>query len=233
MSIEEPDLIHFIVLIMPGLWGLWIYKTFIRTSREPVHWDKDLVLALCFALPGYLLSPHLIMETRFSENLFVRLLITAILSIFLGSMMGGLALIKGIRPTYWFANFLCKRTGRSIETPHGRGIQFVINEMIDPQRPLTNTSQIVTVYNLSNPENKEIGTLVYADEQSNEIVVDMRPKFTHDDIEGNHWETDPWVKSINLDSGMVVEIANVKREFIKQKNELFIKEKQEEYQIPS
>lgn len=222
MSLQDFDLVRFMLLVLPGLWGLWTYKTFIKKSTEDVQWDKDLVMALSFGLPGYLLAEFITCIP------FLQFLLVTIASLGLGALMGGLALIKGVRPTYWIANFLCRRTGRSVETPHGRGLAYTLHSLIEPHKNKKNpVSQIATVYNVSAPEKKEIGVLLYYDERSNEIVTDTRPPFTQKDIQDNHWENDPWVKSMNLDSGLVVEIANVRKKFV---DEAYAKYEEDELQ---
>jgi hypothetical protein len=206
------DLIRFVVLIVPGLWALWIYKSFLLQSTDEIIWEKDIVIAVSFALPGYLFvetfknASDLPIAAQFGVSLFFAIFV---------SVVAGKLHRSGIHPFHLFAKWDSKKRPYSIDVPFGRGLTFIMNDLINEAKLRDGYTQVVLVYNLGNRENALIGELLYRDERFNEIVVDARPDINLEQIEKNHWDINPWVRSINLDSGLVVEVANVKNDVIR------------------
>ena len=54
MPFIETDLVKFIVLVIPGILGMWVYKPFVYRGDDREHGHHDTAIALILGLCGYL-----------------------------------------------------------------------------------------------------------------------------------------------------------------------------------
>lgn len=54
MPFIESDLVKFILLVVPGVLGVWTYKPFLYRDHIPELWEHELMQALMFGVCGYL-----------------------------------------------------------------------------------------------------------------------------------------------------------------------------------
>jgi hypothetical protein len=206
------DLIRFVVLIVPGLWALWVYKSFLLQSTGEIVWEKDMAIAVSFALPGYLLSATF--NGIYAPPVAVQFAASLSVSV-IAAVAAGKLHRKGIHLFHLFAKWDSGKRRYAEDVPFGRGLTFVMNDLIQEAGLREGHTAVVLAYRLGDRENALIGELIFRDERFNEIVVDARPEISAVQIDKNHWDIDPWVRSVNLDSGLVVEVANVKDDVIR------------------
>jgi hypothetical protein len=209
MSLSGDEFIRFLILIIPGFWGLWIYKPFVYKGDEDFIWEKDFILAAMFALPGYLLA-----TTFFSErHLIVQIFFSTITAV-LFSACAGIFIRLNPHPLYWFASKFSAEKNAEEDTPYGRALAYVREKLINKLNNRDGNTPVAIIYHLGDRENAEIGVLVYHTARFNEVVLDTRPPISLQSILENDCDITPWCKTVNLDSSVVVEIANIKTEII-------------------
>lgn len=211
LSAIGEDLIRFVVLIIPGLWALWVYKPFLLKSTEAIKWEKDIAVALSFSLPGYLLITSIgcIARAPIPAQFTISLALSLVLAVIAGKMFR-----RGIHPFHIFAKRDSQKSNFPEDVPYCRGLAFILDNLIQGANLRKGYTAVALVYNLGNREKALIGEVLFEDGRFNEVVIDARPEITLEQIEKNHWDINPWTRSINLDSGLVVEVANVKNEII-------------------
>lgn len=221
------DLMRFIVLILPGLWALWVYKPFLLKSTEEVVWDKDLALAMSFGFPGYLA----VLSTPGSAKwpLVIQVVLSTIIAVTLAVVAGKMHR-SGKRPSHFFASRDSRKRDWPEDVPQGRGVAFIFDDLIASEGFRKDHTAIALIYSLGNREEAMVGEILFKDERHNEIVLDCRPELTIEQIEENHWDLNPWARSINLDSGIVVEIANVEESVAEKFRSDYNASKAEEYE---
>jgi len=224
------DIIRFIVLVIPGLWGLWVYKPFLMRSTEEVVWDKDLAIALSFGLPGYLF----INSSSFlaAWPIAAQVLLSSFIAICIAVIAGKLHR-AGKHPTHYLAKRDSEKRGLSVDVPYDKGIPFIFGNLIEEEGLREGRTAVALIYSLGKKQDALIGEVIFRGERSNEIVIGCRPEITLEQVEKNHWNIHPWVRNINLDSGIVVEIANIENEILTefQRDYDELKSKEFEYNI--
>ena len=211
MSLSGEEFIRLIILLIPGFWGLWIYKPFVYRGGEEFLWERDFILAIMFALPGYLLIASIY---GLSQSPIIFQVAFSTLMVIVVSVTTGLFLRKYPHPLYWFATKDSAEGNKEIDTPHGQAVSYIRERLINNKELRADHTPLAIVYHIGSRENAEIGTLVYHSPRYNEIVLDTRPPIALSQVINNDCDISPWVKSINLDTGIVVEVANIKTEII-------------------
>jgi hypothetical protein len=205
--LTEESFIRFIVLILPGLWALWVYKPFVLSSSEETAWGKELALAMSFGLPGYLII--LAFPNIAKWPIAAQVILSSVIAILAAIIMGKLHR-KGMHPAQKFAKWDSKKSGYPEDVPYNRGVPFIFGNLILEEELKKGRTAVALVYRLGDREHAMIGNVLFiGDCRHNEVVLDMRPEIELQQIDKNHWDIYPWVRSINLDSGIVVEIANI------------------------
>ena len=211
MSLSGDEFIRLIILLLPGFWGLWIYKPFVYRGDEEFMWERDFILAVMFALPGYLIITSI---PGLSQSPIIFQVAFSVLMVIIVSVTTGLFLRKYPHPLYWFAAKDSTDGDKEIDTPYGQAVSYIRERLINKEELREGYTPLAIIYHIGNRENAEIGSLVYHSTRFNEVVLDTRPPITLDQIKKNDGDIGPWVKSVNLDTGIVVEVANIKTEII-------------------
>jgi hypothetical protein len=209
MSLSGEEFLRFLILVIPGFWGLWVYKPFVYRGDDGSALEHDFILAAMFALPGYLIV------TAFFEqcHLFIQILCSTLI-VFAVSVATGMFIRKFPHPLYWFAKKYSEEKGAAIDTPYGRALTYVRDGLVNKQNLRDGNSMIAVVYPVGDREKAETGTLLYHTARFNEVELDTRPPIPLKFFLENDSDISPWCKTVNLDSGIVVEIANIKTEIL-------------------
>jgi hypothetical protein len=211
MSLQGEEFIRFLVLIIPGFLGMWIYKPFVYRGDEDSVWEKDFIQAAMFALPGYLLIVSLPGLSRMPIALQVVFSLFAVAAV---STAAGILRRRFPNPFYWFAAKDSAGRGLLADTPYGRSVSYICQKLIDQGGLREGYTPVAIVYPIGERERAEVGALAYHTARYNEVVLDTRPPLTLAQIGENDPDINPWCKSVSLDNGLVVEIANIKTEVI-------------------
>ena len=216
MPVVDFSFMQFVILVLPGFWALWIYKPFILKGNVTEHWENDLTLALMFGFVGYLAAG---IAAGISSKYFgwtsgvMMLFVSVISSLFIAVIMGLLAR-KNKYPSYWPAHWAYKSDEKEEDRPHCRCLEHLLQEFIYTQKDRKDRFRLLRVYKLGYIQDAEIGILKFKSIQHNEVGIDHYPRITSKDIQDNQDRISIWTKIINLDSGIVVDVADVEKEWI-------------------
>jgi len=209
----ESDFVRFTVLLLPGFWAMWIYKPFVYRGHIIEHWENDLTLAIMFGFTGYIAAGIALHYGLVSTGLG-SLVVSSLVSIIIAIIMGFLAR-HNIFVTYLPSWLDSKIEELPNDRPHGRSIEHFYQEFILKQDNWKDRVQVAKTYAIGFPEKAEIGVIRIKSDRYNEIGLDCYPHLEHDFFDKNKEKITLWTKIVNLDTGFVIEIANVEKELIK------------------
>jgi hypothetical protein len=212
MPVVDFSFMQFVILVLPGFWALWIYKPFILKGNVTEHWENDLTLALMFGFVGYIAAG--ISSKYFGWTSGIIMLFVSVISSLLIAVIMGFLARKNKYPSYWPSYWAYKSDGKEEDRPHERALEHLLQEFVYTQTDMKDRFRLLRIYKLGYIQNAEIRILKFKSIQHNEIGIDYYPRITSKDIEDNQDRFSIWTKIINLDSGIVVEVADVEKEWI-------------------
>ena len=200
------DFVQFIILILPGFLALFFYKPFVYDGGNEEKESSEIIKAAIFGIPGYAFA------ITFSSNLFLQIAISAVIAILMGCTFGYIRRKFGdieYMPATWHS----KSKGLPKDTPNSRMIKYLYSMYFNKLAGKGDNErvQLAIVYRIETPDIYHIGILMSYNERYNEILLDQYPRLTRENIE-NMWNVmSSWTKIINLDSGLVMEVADVEK----------------------
>ena len=200
------DFVQFIILILPGFLALFFYKPFVYDGGNEEKESSEIIKAAIFGIPGYAFA------ITFSSNLFLQIAISAVIAILMGCTFGYIRRKFGnieYMPAAWHS----KSKGLPKDTPNSRMIKYLYSMYFNKLAGKGDNErvQLAIVYRIETPDIYHIGILMSYNERYNEILLDQYPRLTRENIE-NMWNVmSSWTKIINLDSGLVMEVADVEK----------------------
>lgn len=220
MDIGEFDITRLIILILPGLWGLWVYRPLVHTGKDEDR-ELDYGRAASFGIIGYLVTIWFMGETpkeSIPKTLFLlkQFGMSASVSIFLAILLGAASRLWRINlvflPTKLFSWFF-KKTEITANTD--RGIDAIWRNYIDHKeidgKKYTN---VAIIYNLSEPENKLVGEIINIP-CTNELVIDRSDISAESHaafLKKLNIDCKVWQRNVNLDNGIITEVVTVEEE---------------------
>lgn len=200
------DFVQFIILILPGFLALSFYKPFVYDGGNEEKESSEIIKAALFGVPGYAIA------ITWSSNLFFQLVISAVIAVLLGCAAGYIRRKFG-NIEYMPATWHSKIKGLPKDTPSSRMIEYLYSRYFNKLAGKGDKErvQVAIVYRIETPDIYHIGILMSYNEKYNEILLDQYPRLTRENIE-NMWKVmSSWTKIINLDSGLVMEVADVEK----------------------
>jgi len=200
------DFVQFIILILPGFLALFFFKPFIFDGGKEEKESMEIVKAALFGIPGYAVA------ITWGNNLFSQLAISGVIAILLGCIAGIIRRTLGeieYMPAGWHSKF----KGLPKDTPDSRMIRYLFSLYFNKKAGKGEAVrvQLAIVYRIENPDICQIGILMSYNEKYNEVLLDQFPHLTRENI-GDMWNVmSSWTKIINLDSGLVMEVADVEK----------------------
>ena len=211
MPLSDTEFLRFIILVIPGFWGLRVYKAFIGKSNEKGAGDNDLWFSVGFGFLGYVLISSFPMLSALP--LILQVAISSIVSIALASALG-IANRRGIYPSFYPAVWHSKRNSLPIPTPNFSGLDYIWNTWINDVPDKDERTCVAMVYSPGERSKAEIGEVVSFSGVNNELTLDTRPPLTVADIDSNDWAISPRLRYVSTENNMIVEIANIKTSVI-------------------
>ena len=115
---------------------------------------------------------------------------------------------------------LNKKLKRAVDSCFTDAVSFTLNDNFHHEKG--DTTKIALIYKMGERDNAEIGNVLYHHD-SKELAIDTRPIYTLSDIDDNHYDIFPWVKCINLTTGMIVELVNMKQDIADEIYQRYVK----------
>lgn len=213
MPFIETDLVKFIVLVIPGILGMWVYKPFVDRGDDREHHQHDVMTALLIGTVGYVAATWLSVKygTWFS-TVWGASLVSLLACIITGGVAGYLNRHGGTPPAYTLANLDSKFSGHPTQVVEGSGFSNFIKETkreLKKQGEDTRNLLVVSgVYKLESGC-REIGATFFESTNGNEIEL-----FPLEDIGTNYLSESigkekllSYTKFVNLHSGIVTEVG--------------------------
>ena len=200
------DFVQFIILILPGFLALFFYKPFVYDGGNEEKESSEIIKAALFGIPGYAVA------IACSSNLFLQIAISSVIAILMGCTFGYIRRKFGdieYMPAAWHS----KSKGLPKDTPNSRMIKYLYSRYFNKLAGKGDKErvQLAIVYRIETPDIYHIGILMSHNERYNEILLDQYPRLRRENIE-NMWKVmSSWTKIINLDSGLVMEVADVEK----------------------
>lgn len=214
MPFIESDLLKFIILVIPGIMGVWIYKPFLCRDHVPELWEHELMQALIFGVIGYIIAGYCY-QNNWVSSIYGCIGVSFIVSVSTACILGELGR-HNIFLSYIPAGWDSKWTQTPIVRPHGRAIEHFYQEFVSKAEDKERRVQVARLFPLGRENEAEIGVVSYKADKYNEIGLDCYPHLEYDFLEKNRESITLWTKIINLDTGNVIEIANVEKGLIEE-----------------
>lgn len=213
MPFIETDFVKFIVLVIPGILGMWVYKPFVYRGSDMEHGQSDMAIALMLGLCGYLAAGKAAAVFGWEDgSVTLSVLVSALTSVAIAIVAGVVA-----RHLYVAAYLPAKAdsalTGALEDTSQGRVLELIYSRELDAEKDSKDRVHIAKVYKLDAPEKAQIGQVCQLSFKHNELGLSCYPHLPLDWLEKNKERVSVWAKVISLDGGTVTEIAAVERGF--------------------
>lgn len=200
MRTFSSELVQFIVLILPGFLALFVYRPFVYHGGTTDAGEMDITKAMLFGLPGYFVS-----QVFFSQ-LWSQMLISVVISLIFGCVWGL------VRRKWEFWEYLpakCHSEKNEItkDTHYQSALEFLYRECFE--KCGKECTQVAFVYNMTNPDIVQSGEIISWGTQTHDINIGRSPFVTKEDLNRHINKVNQWQKIINLDTGIVLEVANV------------------------
>ena len=211
MSLSDAEFLRFIILVIPGFWGLRVYKAFTGKANEKGDSQNDFWFSVSFGFLGYLLITSL--PCLSVLPLFPQVALSSVVSITLASTLG-IANRRGIYPSFYPAVWHSKCNSLPIPTPNLSGLDYIWNTWINDIPDKDERTCVAMVYSPGERSKAEIGEVVSFSGINNELTLDTRPPLTVADIDANDWAIDPRLRYVSTENNVIVEFANIKTSII-------------------
>ena len=208
----ETDLVKFIVLVIPGILGMWVYKPFVYRGDDREHGHHDTAIALILELCGYLAALTAPELPGLGSGLIASVCVSCLTSVAVATVAGFIA------RHFFVAAYLPAKgdsalTGVLEDTAQGRVLELIYSRELNAEADHKDRVHIAKVYKLEAPEKAQIGQICQLSFKHNELGLSCYPHLPLDWLEKNKERVSIWAKVISLDGGTVTEIATVEREF--------------------
>lgn len=218
----DSDLVRFVVLVIPGLLGYMAYHSLIpRLDDEST--TIETIKILVFGIVGYLAAITFAryvedagfceLITQILEHLLLPLqtLVSSLVSYLTGMMYGRYVKVHG-DPFVKHASIFCEKKGLALDTLSANSFNHLYDCYFADQR--ASHQLLAAAYSISSTSNQIIGAIDSWNEK--EIVLSESPFLTREDINNavKKGNASYGFKIINLDSGYIVEIIAIEKEFI-------------------
>lgn len=217
MPFIETDLVKFIVLVIPGILGMWVYKPFVYRSDDLEHEKHDITIALIFGLCGYAAAWATSYVWQPAHQTWVSLIISAVTSVVIATVVGIFSRELG-RLANKPAALHSKLRNLPVDHPGGRAVNAFFTDFFDKMPDRSEYRVIAKVYRVGEPDKAVIGPLLVKSDKYDEILIDSYPPLESDFLEKNRAQISIWARAVNTDSGTVTELAAF---YEKKLNELF------------
>lgn len=221
-DIAQIDVVRLLILILPGLWGLWVYRSFFYTGKDEDR-GLDYGRAAGFGIIGYMVAIWYMGETPkegISKTVFLlkQFGMSALVSVSLAIFLGGISRYFRMNLVFLPTKLYSKIFKKTAITPNSdSGIATIWRNYIDHKeiegKKYTN---VAIIYSLTEPEKKLVGEINEIP-STNEIIVDKThisadrfDKF----LDEHSTRCRAWQKNINLDNGIVTEIITVEENVV-------------------
>ena len=212
MPFIETDFVKFIVLVIPGILGMWVYKPFVYRGDDREHGHHDTAIALILGLCGYLAALTVPGLLGFEGGLMTSVCVSCVTSVVVAASAGFIAR-HGFVAAYLPAKGDSALTGALEDTAQGRVLELIYSRELDAEADHKARVHIAKVYKLDAPEKAQIGQVCQLSFKHNELGLSCYPHLPLDWLEKNRERVSVWAKVISLDGGTVTEIAAVERGF--------------------
>ena len=167
MPFIESDFMMFTILLLPGMWAMWIYKPFVYRGHIIEHWENDLTIAIMFGFTGYI-GAGVALYYGFISAGWESLAVSFFVSVVIACIMGLLA--RHNKFVTYFPSWLdSKIEGLPNDRPHGRAIEHFYQEFVLKQKDWKDRIQVAKTYAIGFPEKAETGVICIKSDRYNEI----------------------------------------------------------------
>ena len=221
----ETDLVKFIVLVIPGILGMWVYKPFVDCGDDKEHYNHDILTALLIGAVGYIAASILsAVRGGFFSTVWGASLASALSCIVVGAVFG--CLNRHCSPlTFALANLDSRFTRHPSQVGEPTGISNFVKEtkrklkkqqkgkkLNDQYKDMNDLYVVAKVYKLGNANECEIGAVFFQSTNNDEIelypIEGIDSNYLKDKVNGGNVLS--YTKFVNLNSGIVTEVGLVK-----------------------
>lgn len=212
----ETDLVKFIVLVIPGILGMWVYKPFVDRGDDKEHYQHDIMIALLIGVVGYIVAALLsTVRGGFFSTVWGASLASVLSCVVVGAVSG--CWNRHRYPlTYALANLDSRFTGHPRQVVEIAGISNFVREtkqkLKAQNEDVDNLVVVVKVYKLGNADECEIGAAVFQSTDDSEIelfpIEGIEANYLRDNV--NNGNVLSYTKFVNLNSGIVTEVGFVR-----------------------
>lgn len=216
MPFIETDLVKFIVLVIPGILGMWVYKPFVDRGDDKEHYQHDILIALLIGVVGYIVAALLsAVRGGFFSTVWGASLASALSCVVVGAVSG--CWNRHRSPlTYTLANLDSWFTGHPRQVVESAGISNFVKEtkqkLKAQNEDVDNIDVVVKVYKLGNADEYEIGRVFFQSTDDEEIelypIEGIDNNYLKDNVNGGNVLS--YTKFVNLNSSIVTEVGLVR-----------------------
>ena len=203
MPLSDAEFLRFIILVIPGLWALRIYKGFCGKTNEQTSWDTEFAFSISFGLLGYLATTSF--EAISQRPILLQFLFSTACAV-------GIAILFGIFNRSSFCLSLLPSVLHSklrdipVPTSHTSGLDYIWREHINPTKDKRRVA-VAVIYTPGDRDNAEVGVVTSYSGINNELTLSKRPPLSVEQIDNLDWAIKPWMQYVSTENGMVVEVA--------------------------
>lgn len=211
---EAVELVRFLILTIPGILGMWVYKPFVNKGDDEEHHERDVFFAIFLGVWGYLLASRLAKDWTGSMEwlLPAQVAISCCSCIILGSVIG-------LVQKYWMpltfipACFFSKIFKGPRPVREETGIEYYLELIRRKCKYDTDARPVAMIYKLDCPEQSVCGVIGFTSRNCEEIELQptqiVTPElFKYAVVDGKNYAFH--TRFVNLKNNSIVEVMVVK-----------------------
>lgn len=220
MSFLEGGIVQFVVLVLPGLWALWVYSVHTNAPTEESG-EITLAKAISFGIAGYLcattfITKDFLLWSGFSEYtaswllLPCQFLVSLVATIIVCTIVSR-ATIKWGNIAYLPTVLLRKAKNKAYPHPPSGNMDY-LNSKYFLQK--ANHTRVVKIYPIGNESHSIIGE-VESWNDSGEFILQSSPVISNEVFQNLPADKmQVYLKIVSPDKGYVIEIVNIEEDVI-------------------